>query len=472
MQWPICFGDLVDVGDLNNSVGVVTLWTKKEFILRHLKPEQYALVGQLYSRHEGFNALLRNCLANKNIRHILVVGVDLNKAGDALISFFECGVDENHSVKGVNDVIIDKEIPLTSLDNLRKHVKVYDYRSLKDFSKLSSIVNELENLGSYGEPEIFPITKQAIPDTYPSEKSGFVVRENYIGEAWLHILHNIMKFGFIKKSQYSDDQRELLNIVSVIEKEDPDNPKFYEFFKFTKEDLFNYYPQIISGDSIKGIEYSYGQRLRSEKDVDQIQIIIDILKKTLYTRRAIAVTWNLEKDISSEKPPCLILVHFLVQNKLLYMTAFFRSNDMFHAWPLNAFGLRKLQFTVAKEMDILPGSLTIISNSAHIYKQNWTATQDIIIQYNPKLKMLGDQRGNLIIRLVDGKIIVTHTGTGGKVLDSFTGKDAYYLYTELIKKKKVSELSHAIYLGTELQKAVIALEKGIPYVQDQQLQFI
>ncbi|MBI5003006.1 hypothetical protein HZC31_06475 [Candidatus Woesearchaeota archaeon] len=467
--WPVCFSDLVTVGNPSASIGIVTLWTKKEFILKHLDPQQYALVGQLYSRDEGLNGVLRNCLANKAIRHLVVTGIDLNGSGKALLSFFSNGVSPSHAVLGVDGVFIDKEISLAALETLRQHVTIHDYQQVKDFSQLPVLLSQLPMLPSYGEPEIFPTAAVPVPNTFPSEKSGFPVRHDFIGPAWLEILHLITTLGTIKKSDYGFDQRELLNIVSVIEKEDPDHPQLFSYFPFTQDDLFSYYPQVVSAAALEGVEYSYGQRLRQQKNVDQIQLLIANLRQTPHTRRALAVTWDIEKDLTNEKPPCLILVEFLIQDTLLYLTAFFRSNDMFHAWPRNAFGLRKLQYTVASALGMSFGNLTIISSSAHIYQNNWGAAAQILQEHHAPLKRIGDPRGNLILRVKDGMIFVTHTDPTGKRLDEFSGNDPFALYTKLVLDHKVCDLSHAFYLGTELQKAALALQKGLSYTQDKPL---
>lgn len=471
-KWPVCFPDLVAVGNKDAPIGIVTLWTKKELVLQHLQPEQYALVGQLYSRDEGVNGIIRNCLGNKAIRHLVLVGIDLNGSGKVLTSFFEHGIDsQTYAVFGASDVFIDKEVPFASLEALRKNVTLHSYQHLKDFSQLPQILAALPQLPRSGPDEFFPSAKIIAPDSYPSEAAGFLIRHDFIGPAWLEILSSILRFGAIKKSDYSMDQRELLNVVSVIEKEHPDIPQMQPYFQFTQEELFSYYPQILGSSSLEGVEYSYGQRLSSQKNIDQIQLLTETLQKTPYSRRAIAVTWDIEKDILSEKPPCLILADFLVQNNQLFLTAFFRSNDMFHAWPRNAFGLRKLQFSVAEKIGIAPGSLTIVSSSAHIYQNNWNLATEILQKHTSGSVsgFVGDKRGNLVIRVADGKIIVTHTSPDGKRLEEFSDTDVFRLSKKLLSEKRIGTLSHAMYLGGELQKAALALQKGIPYVQDKVL---
>ncbi len=442
-------------------VALVTLWTKKELVLEMLAPSDYTFVGQLYSQEEGINAIIRSLLAHKNIRHLLIVGNDLSNSGEALLSFFKNGV-HIHEIIGITGVFIDREIPESALDLLRKYVSVYDYRSLTDFSVLQQIIAALPLLSSYGKDESFPEKKIMLPEILPSEKSGFIIRQAYISDAWIEILSLIISFGSAKKSEYAIEQREVLNVISIIEKEDPDNPLLTSFLPFTKNDLDIYYPQLITGTAIDGVEYSYGQRLRTP--LDQIQQIITALRKTPYTRRAIAITWHVEKDIFSEKPPCLILAEFTIQDTLLYLTAFFRSNDMFHAWPRNAFGLRKLQFFVAEQLGISSGNLTIISQSAHIYENNLASAKKILEQHCPASKKMADPRGNFIITVTDA-IHVMHVSPACQRIQDFSDTDVHALYLRLIPY--ISEISHALYLGAELQRASFALQNKIPFIQDQ-----
>ncbi len=49
------------------------------------------------------------------------------------------------------------------------------------------------------------------------------------------------------------------------------------------------------------------------------------------------------------------------------------------------------------------------------------------------------------------------------------GKSAEEIYNTLVREGLVSLLEHAAYLGSELQKAEIAMKKNLPYVQDDPL---
>lgn len=476
MEWPVYFKNLLTVGNLDSEITIVTLWTRREEVVKAIDKSKYSVIGQLYSKDEGLNALVRNCLANKRIRHILVVGEDLTYTGQALVKLFENGVDKEKNIIGVEYASIDKEIPEEAIENFRKNVDLHDYRDLKDFSKLEKIIESIESLpkkGSYGKPEIFPEPQIEMPQMFPSEEVGFVISERLVGDAWLKVLKLIMRFGLVKRSQYDIKQKEIINLMITIEEEDTDKIVWKDFYQFTKDELEKYIPTVTTPKEHTSLEYSYGKRLMKFRGIDQIENIVQELKAHDFTRRAVACTWDVVKDIKSDKAPCLDLVQCLIQDDKLYLTAFFRSNDMFGAWPMNVYALRKLQKIIAERIGVEMGSITTFSCSAHIYKNNWEKADEILKNHQITARELGDPRGNFRIAVErgkkDGKIKVIHTSPEGKRIDEFEGTKAIEIYRKMAKEFRVHDQFHAFDLGAELQKAELALENGLEYNQDQKL---
>ena len=67
----------------------------------------------------------------------------------------------------------------------------------------------------------------------------------------------------------------------------------------------------------------------------------------------------------------------------------------------------------------------------------------------------------------DGEIEVLYRGRKGKIL--IRGKTASSIYREILKRRLLSMLSHALYLGVELGKAEEALRTSKSYVQEEDL---
>ncbi|NYB52997.1 MAG: dihydropteroate synthase-like protein, partial [Methanobacteriaceae archaeon] len=80
-------------------------------------------------------------------------------------------------------------------------------------------------------------------------------------------------------------------------------------------------------------------------------------------------------------------------------------------------------------------------------------------------KFTQDRAGSFKISIVKGRIMAVHYLKMQPTLAIY-GQTAKAIYDEIIKRKLVSRIEHAAYLGQELQKAEDALKLGKNYVQD------
>ncbi len=477
MEFPLYKKSLLAVGNSNSSTGLCTLWTEKERVLEKISSENFNICGQCYSSNKGINLIIRHTLANKKLNFLVLCGADLSNSGDVLLALKEKGIDNERRVIEFPDTKIDSEISLDAIERFRKNVEIIDLRKIKDYNEINDFLKTLPNKEPWGENEIFETHKIETPEQFPSERTGFVIRGKKVGDVWLRILDTILRFGYKKKSQYADDQLEIVSLISVISNEDPENIDWKPYFKFSKEHFKEYLPQLMSSEIFGDVNYTYGSKLRNFKGINQIDSIIDQLKEALYTRRAVAVTIDVERDLDNPHSPCLDLIQALVQDKL-YLTAYFRSNDMFSAWPENALALRTIQYEIAKKVGVPAGELIIVSNSAHIYLTNWEEAREILKKYPPKqnweMTSRGerepDLRGNLLIELENSKIKITHLDTNGNVIEEFCSDNAVDAYKKITEKQMISQISHALDIGMELGKAESALNLGKKYVQDKVLE--
>jgi len=101
--------------------------------------------------------------------------------------------------------------------------------------------------------------------------------------------------------------------------------------------------------------------------IDQIAYIVEKLRSSPQSRRAIAITWNPVIDEQLDDCPCLQLVQCVVRDKKLHMRVVFRSNDMLTAAGANMFALVRLQNHIAGRLGVPCGTYTHISLVPHIY---------------------------------------------------------------------------------------------------------
>ena len=92
--------------------------------------------------------------------------------------------------------------------------------------------------------------------------------------------------------------------------------------------------------------------------------------------------------------------------------------------------------------------------------------------YDDNKDFMLDPNGYFLIRIIPEtkEIEVGFCGAKNKVEIIVRGKKPIDIYHTISKLKLISRMEHSSYLGRELQKAFIALQKGIKYVQDDELE--
>ncbi len=469
---PLYFGENLTFGAREHPVAICSLWMKQARVRDALSPNSYSILGNLYSKN-GINYLLRNILARPTIRAILLCGPDLTQSGAALLALMRDGVDESNRVRG-DGAQIDREIPRDALDDFRAHVRVLDWRGVSDPAKIRDALAELEGAlprGAFAAPRVFPRSVPAA-DEFPAEETGFLARGERVVEVWLRLVAAVLAFGKRGLTAYTVHQRELLDVVAVIAAEDPADFYLPAWAPLTRAQLDAYLPQLLTRERPEDVAYTYGERLFDFDGCDQIAAMADELRAARYSRRAVAALWDPARDAGASDPPCLTLLQARVREDKLFLTAYFRSHDIFRAWLMNAFGLRALQAELARRVEVSAlGDLVILSHSAHIYADSWEAARTVVREHageyarNPRL--VRDPRGSFNIRVEGVQIRVDHYAPGGNLLATFSGTTAQQLQRELAFF--VSRIDHAIYLGVELGKAEFALTHNLAYVQDQAL---
>jgi thymidylate synthase len=458
MNWPKYYSNQLLIPSDQGFIGIICGWTKKEHVAEKISDDnkkKIAAIGQLYSK-EGINYIIRNIYLNPLLTKIIVTGNDLSGS----LKFFQEFIFDNK-----NRHVLHQEMPIDKIEAFCTWFKDNTF-----FVAESELDNYLLNLtvpdkNWLAGPEEFPDQAQRENIDFPSEEIGFRLEDKKIADLWLKVLDRILKFGVNKMSQYAEMQRELINITTVINDEDPENSFLPEYLYFTKQDLENYYPQLMTDHIFEGVEYTYGSRLRNFNGINQVQAIIDDLKANNYSRRAIGFTWDVMKDTGNPKSPCINLINALVQGNKVYLTTYIRSNDMYRAWPQNAFALRKVQKEIADALGLKLGKLCIISNSAHIYERDFLAAAEMVAKNKSQTECIQDPRGSFVISVENDKLIASHFSPEGQFIQKFEGLTAKEIHNQIFTF--TSDILHAFYLGRELMRAEISLKKNIPYIQDQ-----
>lgn len=470
------------------QTAIITGWTVKQAIAKHLQPQDYAVIGQLYSPTRGINLLIRNLLFNPHVRFLVVLNAtreDRNAgAGTCLLDFFRHGFEEGFTDSGQRCWLIrssvtgyiDIEIAPSALEKLRDSFEFQEAKSIAEACTLAKYFADREIVEPWGSPLEYPMSTNE-PTVLPGPRYGHRIEGKTIAQTWVKIIHRIKTTGTIRPTGYDGQWQELIDLMAIVTDEPPD---FYfpepNYLPVDRSFLEEYIPQILDDAPYQeGVKYTYGQRLRSWFGRDQVEQVIHKLIGEIDAASAVMNLWDV-KDHDKGGSPCLNHIWLRIVDNEISLTATLRSNDMFAAWPANAMGLRALQQYIRNEIakrseyDLKMGPLITISQSAHIYDDTWENADRLIAN---QYALIYNQRdyydpcGNFLIE-VDGKeIVVTQTTPGsGEVIKYYRGKNPLVLIREICAASPAIQLEHAGYLGIELQKASECIKKSIQYLQD------
>ncbi|TXT56290.1 MAG: putative thymidylate synthase [Promethearchaeota archaeon] len=140
-----------------------------------------------------------------------------------------------------------------------------------------------------------------------------------------------------------------------------------------------------------GLEFDLDKRITDQVNLEKIPIeilefprinqmnyIIDKLKKSPYSRRAQAITWRPLSDPYHDDPPCLQRIFMRIKQGKLMMQTTWRSRDLFRAWEANVNGMVRIQKRVAEELNVEMGHYVDFSNSLHIYGNSIPEVNDML----------------------------------------------------------------------------------------------
>lgn len=514
---PIAKAESLLLGDVECPVAVCCLWSVKDKIARRTQPRCYAVIGNLYSGERGLDPLIRNLLANPSIKHLVICGDALTDSREALTRLFTDGFEEGTTLQGKPAWVVDGsargyiglDIPKRDILELIFNLDVHVVE--KDELNRTLETLRLTSRRPLREAKVYPPPPPDLEDQilYPNETAGFSIHAPTIAYAWLELLNLILYHGREVGSSYKERTKEVLNlsvtIPSVAEGgDDPVDMIAPDWMGLGRERVNIYFQtKLLQAGQGGEANYTYADRMRAwfrkpplliseggtlvqvpERPVDQLECVVNKLVKDWdECKSAVVSYWDPTYDNEHGGSPCFNQAWFRIRDGALHATVVIRSNDMFSAWPENAYGFRCLQdhvrFVVQQVSgrELKLGAMTTFSESAHIYADTWEAA-DALLREPRVEKYWGkrqlDPRGSFVItNLVapDGHRFTNleHlTPQGERVLER-VGQPT--ILVEALAPY-VSRIDHALYLGRELAKAELALRFPdlFTYVQDRPLQ--
>jgi thymidylate synthase len=124
----------------------------------------------------------------------------------------------------------------------------------------------------------------------------------------------------------------------------------------------------------------YGVQWRSwatpdGREVDQIQNLVDMIKKNPDSRRLIVSAWNPGDVDKMALPPCHLLFQFYVANNKLSCQLYQRSADIFLGVPFNIASYALLTMMIAQVCNLELGDFVHTMGDAHLYLNHIEQTE-------------------------------------------------------------------------------------------------
>jgi thymidylate synthase len=141
-----------------------------------------------------------------------------------------------------------------------------------------------------------------------------------------------------------------------------------------------------------------GTRIATDRhEIDQLQNLIDGIKKDPGGRRHIMTAWNPAELDQMALPPCHILSQFDVTDGYLSCQLYQRSCDMFLGVPFNIASYSLLTHIIARECGLKVGDFVWTGGDCHIYSNHVDAVKEQLSREHralPTLYMTVDKKFN------------------------------------------------------------------------------
>lgn len=155
----------------------------------------------------------------------------------------------------------------------------------------------------------------------------------------------------------------------------------------------------------------YGKQWRDFNGFDQIEWVVNEIKKNPNSRRLIVSAWNppeIEEMTKSGLPPCHTLFQFYVKDGKLSCQLYQRSADVFLGVPFNIASYALLTMLVAQISGYEPGEFVHTFGDVHIYNNHVEQVKEQLSRTPkplPKLKLNPDIKNIFEFTMEDIEIV-------------------------------------------------------------------
>jgi thymidylate synthase len=156
-------------------------------------------------------------------------------------------------------------------------------------------------------------------------------------------------------------------------------------------DFIAYYIGRYVKESDDGVTLygAYGPRLKKERGINQIENVLDLLRKKRDSRRAVIQLFRAEdNDGKHTEIPCTCTIQFFSRRGRLHMLTYMRSNDAYFGLPHDVFTFTMIHELFARELKLKLGNYRHVVGSLHLYDEHRKSAQSFVDEdYQARIPM-------------------------------------------------------------------------------------
>lgn len=466
-----CLSHLI-IRNSTGDIAILVLWNLMEkTVIPEIPPEmdRVSVIGNLRTPL-GISWFLRGLGKLSRITTVVIWGSDLTNTGEALLSLWGTGMGKGNTIPGFGWPV-DSHIPEAFIDTLKGGaVNLVDARKIK-LRNILGLLEELE-VNKVGRSQTkFPPVELPERTTLPHQGVIHLTARDPL-EGWVKILQTICLAGDERETRKKETLLHTFGIsisFPVPLRETVEPP-----FPFSQRDMDTYYKDMILVEPPpKGIDYRYGWRMQGWRKHNQLEEVTERLRRSPNTKRATIILLDPTDLAELKDAPCIAMITFCVQGKVLSSSVVIRSNDMFGGWPFNVLALLRVHRSVAEKLGIGLGTMHVLSQNAQIYQGSLPLANEIIEAWAPGPSAFPagylfepDPAGNFVFTIKDeGVELKLIAPAGDRILLSAWNQDPSQLVGWLVATLPWLDQQHIRYLGREEEKLRRSLETGEPYIQ-------
>ena len=128
------------------------------------------------------------------------------------------------------------------------------------------------------------------------------------------------------------------------------------------------------------VSSAYGYRWRYHFNIDQLETVLEKLKREPSSRHGVIMMWDPVDDllIRQANVPCPYTFTLNIIGNRLHLHLIIRSNDMVLGFPTDVAGFAFLQIILAQYLSVKPGILTVSISNCHIYENQIEAVEEMM----------------------------------------------------------------------------------------------